>query len=105
MRSYRGEDKLLRHSSITAAVERAGYDDVQEFVGHTRRDMTKRYGKPNVDRLKKVLRNHDQRSLEAIWKLYFGRTKKEKALKFQGLLLSKLVEAAGIEPASRQKFN
>ncbi len=48
-----------RHSSITAAVARAGYDDVQEFVGHTRRDMTKRYGKPNVDRLKRVLRNHD----------------------------------------------
>jgi integrase len=48
-----------RHSSITEAVAREGYDDVQEFVGHTRRDMTKRYGKPNVDRLKKVLRNHD----------------------------------------------
>jgi len=46
-----------RHSSITAAVERAGYDDVQEFVGHTRREMTKRYGKPNVDRLKRVLRD------------------------------------------------
>ena len=47
-----------RHSSITAAVERAGYDDVQEFVGHTRREMTKRYGKPNVDRLKRVLRDN-----------------------------------------------
>lgn len=48
-----------RHSSITEAVGRVGYDDVQEFVGHTRREMTKRYGKPNVDRLRKVLRNHE----------------------------------------------
>ncbi len=44
------------HSSITAAVERAGYDDVQEFVGHAKRAMTKRYGKMNVKRLERVLR-------------------------------------------------
>lgn len=45
-----------RHSSITEAVERVGYDDVQEFVGHTNRSMTKRYGKMNVKRLERVLR-------------------------------------------------
>jgi integrase len=45
-----------RHSSITAAVERIGYDDVQEFVGHANRAMTKRYGKMNVKRLERVLR-------------------------------------------------
>ena len=45
-----------RHSSITAAVERVGYDDVQEFVGHANRAMTKRYGKMNVKRLERVLR-------------------------------------------------
>ena len=49
---YRG----TRHSSITAAVERAGYDDVQEFVGHANRAMTKRYGKMNVKTLERVLR-------------------------------------------------
>ena len=45
-----------RHCSITAAVERVGYDDVQEFVGHANRAMTKRYGKMNVKRLERVLR-------------------------------------------------
>lgn len=45
-----------RHSSITEAVERVGYDDVQEFVGHANRAMTKRYGKMNVKRLERVLR-------------------------------------------------
>jgi len=44
-----------RHSSITAAVERVGYDDVQEIVGHANREMTKRCGKMNVKRLKRVL--------------------------------------------------
>jgi integrase len=46
-----------RHSSVTEAVERVGYDDVQEFLGHTRREMTKRYGKLNVGRLRRVLRS------------------------------------------------
>jgi integrase len=45
-----------QHYSITAAVERAGYDDVQEFVGHANRAMTKRYGRMNVKRLERVLR-------------------------------------------------
>jgi len=45
-----------RHSSITAAVERVGYDDVQEFVGHANQAMTKRYGKMDVRRLERVLR-------------------------------------------------
>jgi hypothetical protein len=45
-----------RHSSMMAAVERVGYDDVQEFVGHANRAMTKRYGKPSVKRLERVLR-------------------------------------------------
>jgi integrase len=45
-----------RHSSITAAAERTGYDDVQEFVGHANRAMTKRYGKMNVKRLERVVR-------------------------------------------------
>jgi site-specific recombinase XerD len=33
-----------------------GYDDVQEFVGHANRAMTKRYGRMNVKRLERVLR-------------------------------------------------
>jgi integrase len=45
-----------RHSSITEAVERAGYDDLQEFVGHASRAMTKRYGKMNVKGLERVSR-------------------------------------------------
>jgi integrase len=45
-----------KHSSATEAYDRVGLDDLQEFLGHSHRDMTKRYAKPNVDRLKRVLR-------------------------------------------------
>jgi len=38
--------------------------------------------------------------LESVWKAKFRRGQKIEALRFQGLLLSKMVEAAGIEPAS-----
>jgi integrase len=45
-----------RHSSATEAVNRAGMDRVQEFLGHTRSNMTKRYAKMNPEGLKSVLR-------------------------------------------------
>jgi integrase len=45
-----------KHSSATEAVDRVGYDDVQEFLGHAHRMMTKRYGKFSVRRLERVLR-------------------------------------------------
>ena len=45
-----------RHSSATEAVDRVGMDRVQEFLGHTRQAMTKRYGKQSPDRLRVVLR-------------------------------------------------
>lgn len=45
-----------RHSSATEAVNRAGMDRVQEFLGHTRPTMTRRYAKMNVNGLKTVLR-------------------------------------------------
>ena len=45
-----------RHSSATEAVDRVGMDRVQEFLGHTRQAMTKRYVKQNPDRLRVVLR-------------------------------------------------
>lgn len=50
-----------RHSSATEAVNRAGMDRVQEFLGHTRPTMTRRYARMNVNGLKPVLReNHDK---------------------------------------------
>ncbi len=45
-----------RHSSATEAVNRVGMDRVQEFLGHTRSVMTRRYAKMNSDGLKEVLR-------------------------------------------------
>ncbi|NWF93940.1 MAG: tyrosine-type recombinase/integrase, partial [Syntrophaceae bacterium] len=45
-----------RHSSATEAVNRVGMDRVQEFLGHTRSAMTKRYAKMNTEGLKEVLR-------------------------------------------------
>ena len=45
-----------RHSSATEAVNRVGMDRVQEFLGHTRSTMTKRYAKMNAEGLKPVLR-------------------------------------------------
>jgi integrase len=45
-----------RHSSGTEAANRVGMDPVQDFLGHTRPTMTKRYAKMNVNGLKKVLR-------------------------------------------------
>lgn len=45
-----------RHSSATEAVNRVGMDRVQEFLGHTRSTMTKRYAKMNPNGLKSVLR-------------------------------------------------
>ena len=49
---YRG----TRHSSATEAVNRAGMDKVQEFLGHTRPSMTRRYARMNTEGLKEVLR-------------------------------------------------
>ena len=49
---YRG----TRHSSATEAVNRVGMDKVQEFLGHTRSSMTRRYAKTNVEGLRSVLR-------------------------------------------------
>jgi len=45
-----------RHSSATEAVNRVGMDRVQEFLGHTRPTMTRRYARMNTDELKSVLR-------------------------------------------------
>jgi len=45
-----------RHSSATEAVNRVGVDQVQEFLHHTNRAMTKRYTKVNVESKRKVLR-------------------------------------------------
>jgi len=45
-----------RHSSASAAADRAGIDATQEFLHHTSRRITERYVKQNPDRLKKVLR-------------------------------------------------
>lgn len=45
-----------RHSSATEAVNRVGMDGVQEFLGHTRPTMTRRYARMNTDELKSVLR-------------------------------------------------
>lgn len=45
-----------RRSSATETVNRVGMDRVQEFLGHTRSTMTKRYAKMNVEGLKPVLR-------------------------------------------------
>jgi integrase len=45
-----------RHSTATEAVNRVGMDMVQEFLGHTRTNTTRRYAKVNVNGLKKVLR-------------------------------------------------
>jgi integrase len=49
-----------RHSSATEAVDRVGMDRVQEFLGHTRQAMTKRYVKQNPDRLRVVLRKAEK---------------------------------------------
>lgn len=49
---YRG----TRHSSATEAVNRVGMDRVQEFLGHARSTMTRRYAKMNVEGLRPVLR-------------------------------------------------
>jgi len=49
---YRG----TRHSSATEAVNRVGMDKVQEFLGHTRSTMTRRYAKMNAEGLRPVLR-------------------------------------------------
>jgi len=55
-----------RHSSATEAVNRAGLDRVQEFLGHTRPAMTKRYAKMNVEGLRSVLRKvHDGNRIES----------------------------------------
>lgn len=43
-----------RHSSATEAVNRVGMDVVQEFLGHTRPSMTRRYARMNVDALRAV---------------------------------------------------
>ncbi len=43
-----------RHSSATEAVNRVGMDTVQEFLGHTRRTMTKRYARINTEVLRAV---------------------------------------------------
>jgi integrase len=43
-----------RHSSATEAVNRVGMDVVQEFLGHTRAAMTKRYARMNVEALRGV---------------------------------------------------
>jgi len=45
-----------RHSSATEAVNRVGMDRVQEFLGHTKSAMTKRYAKMNSEGLRPVLR-------------------------------------------------
>jgi len=45
-----------RHSSATEAANRVGMDKVQEFLGHTKSAMTKRYAKMNVNGLRQVLR-------------------------------------------------
>jgi integrase len=45
-----------RHSSATEAVNRVGMDRVQEFLGHTRSTMTRRYAKMNAEGLRPVLR-------------------------------------------------
>jgi site-specific recombinase XerD len=45
-----------RHSSATEAVNRLGMDRVQEFLGHTRLAMMKRYARMNTEGLKSVLR-------------------------------------------------
>ena len=45
-----------RHSSATEDVNRVGMVRVQEFLGHTRSAMTKRYAKMNPEGLKSVLR-------------------------------------------------
>jgi site-specific recombinase XerD len=44
-----------RHSLATEAVNRVGMDRVQEFLGHTRLAMTKRYARMNTEGLKSVL--------------------------------------------------
>ncbi len=43
-----------RHSSATEDVNRVGMDVVQEFLGHTRPAMTKRYARVSTNRLKVV---------------------------------------------------
>lgn len=53
-----------RHSSATEAVNRVGMDRVQEFLGHTRSTMTRRYAKMNTDGLKPVLRKSNGNRLE-----------------------------------------
>lgn len=45
-----------RHSSATEAVNRVGMDRVQEFLGHTRSTMTRRYAKMSAEGLRPVLR-------------------------------------------------
>jgi len=45
-----------RHSSATEAANRVGMDKVQEFLGHTRSAMTKRYARINSEGLRPVLR-------------------------------------------------
>jgi integrase len=45
----------IRHSSATEAANRVGMDKVQEFLGHTRSAMTKRYARMNPNGLKSVL--------------------------------------------------
>jgi integrase len=44
------------HSSATEAANRVGMDKVQEFLGHTRPTMTKRYARMNSEGLRPVLR-------------------------------------------------
>ncbi len=46
-----------RHSSATEAANRVGMDRVQEFLGHTRPTMTKRYARMNSEGLRPVLRD------------------------------------------------
>jgi integrase len=48
--------RRTRHSSATEAVNRVGMDRVQEFLGHTRSTMTRRYAKMNAEGLRPVLR-------------------------------------------------
>lgn len=45
-----------RHSSTPEAVNGVGMDRVQEFLGHTKSAMTKRYARMNSEGLRPVLR-------------------------------------------------
>lgn len=45
-----------KHSSATELADREGLDLTQEFLGHSNREMTKRYVRQNPERLRKGLR-------------------------------------------------